>query len=57
MFIAPSVSPKKPGGQSNNPAIRLYKFNTDTGVILDYVQYFLDLHVSATFYWKEIHKE
>lgn len=46
VFIAPGVSPKKPGGSPNNPAIRLYKFNTETGVILDYMQYYLDLLVS-----------
>ncbi|XP_058065057.1 acid sphingomyelinase-like phosphodiesterase 3a, partial [Anopheles bellator] len=42
MMIAPSISPRR-SGESNNPAMRLYKFDTDTGQVLDYTQYYLDL--------------
>ncbi|XP_055623192.1 acid sphingomyelinase-like phosphodiesterase 3b [Toxorhynchites rutilus septentrionalis] len=42
MMIAPSISPRRMG-LSNNPAMRLYKFDTDTGQVLDYTQYYLDL--------------
>ncbi|XP_030081449.1 acid sphingomyelinase-like phosphodiesterase 3b [Drosophila hydei] len=44
LMIAPSVVPRKEGlGGSNNPALRLYKFDTGSGQVLDYTQYFLDL--------------
>nr|XP_018905001.1 PREDICTED: acid sphingomyelinase-like phosphodiesterase 3b [Bemisia tabaci]XP_018905002.1 PREDICTED: acid sphingomyelinase-like phosphodiesterase 3b [Bemisia tabaci]XP_018905003.1 PREDICTED: acid sphingomyelinase-like phosphodiesterase 3b [Bemisia tabaci]XP_018905004.1 PREDICTED: acid sphingomyelinase-like phosphodiesterase 3b [Bemisia tabaci]XP_018905005.1 PREDICTED: acid sphingomyelinase-like phosphodiesterase 3b [Bemisia tabaci] len=43
MMMAPSVSPRVPSGGNNNPGIRLYKFDTDTGQVLDYTQYYLDL--------------
>ncbi|XP_054258449.1 acid sphingomyelinase-like phosphodiesterase 3b [Macrosteles quadrilineatus] len=43
IFIAPSVTPKRSSSGFNNPAIRLYKFNSDTGQVIDYVQYYLDL--------------
>lgn len=33
MMIAPSVSPRKQSIGSNNPAMRLYKFDTDTGQV------------------------
>jgi hypothetical protein len=33
IFIAPSVSPKRTSGGSNNPGLRLYKFDTDTGQV------------------------
>ncbi|XP_021695598.1 acid sphingomyelinase-like phosphodiesterase 3b [Aedes aegypti] len=42
MMIAPSITPRKMS-ESNNPAMRLYKFDTDTGQVLDYTQYYLDL--------------
>uniref|UniRef100_A0A182PIH2 Sphingomyelin phosphodiesterase C-terminal domain-containing protein n=1 Tax=Anopheles epiroticus TaxID=199890 RepID=A0A182PIH2_9DIPT len=42
MMIAPSISPRRTS-DSNNPAMRLYKFDTDTGQVLDYTQYYLDL--------------
>ncbi|KFB48266.1 AGAP005806-PA-like protein [Anopheles sinensis] len=42
MMIAPSISPRR-NSESNNPAMRLYKFDTDTGQVLDYTQYYLDL--------------
>ncbi|XP_052893470.1 acid sphingomyelinase-like phosphodiesterase 3a [Anopheles moucheti] len=42
MMIAPSISPRR-SSESNNPAMRLYKFDTDTGQVLDYTQYYLDL--------------
>ncbi|CRL00115.1 CLUMA_CG013396, isoform A [Clunio marinus] len=43
IMIAPSITPRKMLGGSNNPAMRLYKFETDTGQVLDYTQYYLDL--------------
>ena len=33
MMIAPSVTPRKMIVGSNNPAMRLYKFETDTGQV------------------------
>lgn len=33
MMIAPSITPRKMNGGSNNPAMRLYKFDTDTGQV------------------------
>lgn len=33
IMIAPSVTPKKQAIGSNNPAMRLYKFDTDTGQV------------------------
>ena len=33
IFIAPSVSPKRTFGGANNPGLRLYKFDTDTGQV------------------------
>lgn len=32
MMIAPSISPRR-SSESNNPAMRLYKFDTDTGQV------------------------
>uniref|UniRef100_A0A1A9WG54 Sphingomyelin phosphodiesterase C-terminal domain-containing protein n=1 Tax=Glossina brevipalpis TaxID=37001 RepID=A0A1A9WG54_9MUSC len=46
MMISPSVTPRKMSIGSNNPAMRLYKFDTDSGQVLDYTQYYTDL--SAT---------
>ncbi|KAG8227923.1 hypothetical protein J437_LFUL011851 [Ladona fulva] len=31
------------GTGANNPGVRLYKFDTNTGQVLDYMQYYLDL--------------
>nr|CAD7601324.1 unnamed protein product [Timema genevievae] len=36
MFIAPAVSPRRTPSGANNPGLRLYKFDTDTGQ--DYAQ-------------------
>ncbi|XP_050428631.1 acid sphingomyelinase-like phosphodiesterase 3a isoform X2 [Adelges cooleyi] len=47
MMMAPSLTPSKSPGVSNNPGLRLYKFNTNTGHILDYTQYYIDLETSA----------
>lgn len=33
MMVAPSVTPKKQNVGANNPAMRLYKFETDTGQV------------------------
>lgn len=33
MMMAPSVTPKKQNVGSNNPGLRLYKFETDTGQV------------------------
>ncbi|XP_075216395.1 cyclic GMP-AMP phosphodiesterase SMPDL3A-like isoform X2 [Lycorma delicatula] len=43
MFLAPSVTPRRSQSGANNPALRLYKFDTDTGQVQDYIQYYLDL--------------
>ncbi|ALC44232.1 CG32052, partial [Drosophila busckii] len=44
LMVTPSVVPRKAGlGASNNPALRLYKFDTSSGQLLDYTQYWLDL--------------
>ncbi|KAG4079828.1 hypothetical protein HA402_014959 [Bradysia odoriphaga] len=48
IMIAPSVTPRKTNVLSNNPAMRLYKFDTDTGQVLDYTQYYLDLDSANT---------
>ncbi|CAH0605741.1 unnamed protein product [Chrysodeixis includens] len=42
-FMAPSVSPHRDPADSSNPGLRLYKFDTNTGKVLDYTQYYLDL--------------
>ncbi|XP_008554403.1 acid sphingomyelinase-like phosphodiesterase 3b [Microplitis demolitor] len=42
IMMAPSITPGRPNGP-NNPGLRLYKFETSTGQILDYIQYYLDL--------------
>ncbi|XP_070160724.1 cyclic GMP-AMP phosphodiesterase SMPDL3A isoform X3 [Polyergus mexicanus] len=42
IMMAPSVTPSAVGGP-NNPGLRLYKFETNTGQILDYTQYYLNL--------------
>ncbi|KAK9875097.1 hypothetical protein WA026_005892 [Henosepilachna vigintioctopunctata] len=42
-MLAPAVTPKRTAAGPNNPGLRLYKFNQNTGQILDYTQYYLDL--------------
>ncbi|XP_076758581.1 acid sphingomyelinase-like phosphodiesterase 3b [Xylocopa sonorina] len=42
IMMAPSISPRTLGGP-NNPGLRLYKFETTTGQVLDYTQYYLNL--------------
>uniref|UniRef100_A0ABD2W3D3 Acid sphingomyelinase-like phosphodiesterase 3b n=1 Tax=Trichogramma kaykai TaxID=54128 RepID=A0ABD2W3D3_9HYME len=42
IMISPSITPYRPGGP-NNPGLRLYKFNIDSGEVLDYSQYYLNL--------------
>ncbi|XP_066151569.1 acid sphingomyelinase-like phosphodiesterase 3b [Euwallacea fornicatus] len=42
-MIAPSITPKRNHLGPNNPALRLYKFNRDTGQVYDYTQYYMDL--------------
>ncbi|XP_068631341.1 cyclic GMP-AMP phosphodiesterase SMPDL3A [Battus philenor] len=42
-LLAPSVSPHHDPAGSSNPGLRLYKFDSDTGKVLDYTQYYLDL--------------
>ncbi|XP_045494366.1 acid sphingomyelinase-like phosphodiesterase 3a [Colias croceus] len=42
-FLAPSISPHREQGGSTNPGLRLYKFDTDSGKVLDYTQFYLDL--------------
>lgn len=47
-MLNPSVSPFKISAnglvvESSNPAVRLYRYNTHTGEIYDYAQYYLDL--------------
>ncbi|XP_063824501.1 acid sphingomyelinase-like phosphodiesterase 3a [Ostrinia nubilalis] len=41
-FLAPSVTPRGAGSISN-PGLRLYKFDSNTGKVLDYTQYYLDV--------------
>ncbi|KNC34276.1 hypothetical protein FF38_05942 [Lucilia cuprina] len=48
MMISPSVTPRKMSVGSNNPAMRLYKFDTDSGQVLDYTQYYMDLQLANT---------
>jgi len=47
LFIAPAVSPRKSVVADeigpNNPGIRLYQYNTTSGQIFDYSQYYLNL--------------
>ncbi|ESP00462.1 hypothetical protein LOTGIDRAFT_112062, partial [Lottia gigantea] len=46
LFLAPAVTPWKstlPGVGANNPGIRLYMYRKDTGAVLDFQQYFLNL--------------
>jgi len=51
MFMAPSVTPwfiPLPDVGSNNPGVRLYKYSRETGHIVDYTQYFLNLSAANT---------
>jgi sphingomyelin phosphodiesterase acid-like 3 len=47
LFLAPAVSPRKSvlGDEigPNNPGLRLYQYNTSSGQIYDYSQYYLNL--------------
>ncbi|XP_052778094.1 acid sphingomyelinase-like phosphodiesterase 3b [Mya arenaria] len=46
MLLAPAVTPWKstlPGVGTNNPSIRLFKYDRDNGVAQNYVQYYLNL--------------
>ncbi|KAM3967330.1 cyclic GMP-AMP phosphodiesterase SMPDL3A [Aphomia sociella] len=42
-LLAPSVSPHRDPAGFSNPGLRLYKFDTNNGKVLDYTQYYLDL--------------
>ncbi|XP_044756702.1 acid sphingomyelinase-like phosphodiesterase 3b isoform X2 [Coccinella septempunctata] len=42
-MLAPALTPRRLTDGPNNPGIRLYKYNQNTGQILDYTQYYLDL--------------
>ncbi|XP_045465382.1 acid sphingomyelinase-like phosphodiesterase 3a [Harmonia axyridis] len=42
-MLAPALTPRRTADGPNNPGLRLYKFNQNTGQILDYTQYYLDL--------------
>ncbi|KOB68461.1 Uncharacterized protein OBRU01_12073, partial [Operophtera brumata] len=41
-LLAPSLTPRGAGSISN-PGLRLYKFDSNTGKVLDYTQYYLDV--------------
>ncbi|XP_049870345.1 acid sphingomyelinase-like phosphodiesterase 3b [Pectinophora gossypiella] len=45
-LLAPSVSPHRSPYGSSNPGLRLFKFDINTGKVLDYTQYYMEL-VSA----------
>ncbi|KAL1494023.1 hypothetical protein ABEB36_009696 [Hypothenemus hampei] len=47
-MLAPSVTPRRTHGGPNNPGLRLYKFDKDTGKVYDYTQYYLDLSEANT---------
>ncbi|XP_030756670.1 acid sphingomyelinase-like phosphodiesterase 3b [Sitophilus oryzae] len=42
-MLAPSITPKRTHNGPNNPGLRIYKFDKDTGQVFDYTQYYLDL--------------
>lgn len=42
-MLAPSLTPRRTTDGPNNPGLRLYKFDKDTGQVIDYTQYYLDL--------------
>ncbi|XP_045519119.1 acid sphingomyelinase-like phosphodiesterase 3a [Pieris brassicae] len=41
-LLAPSVTPRG-AGSTSNPGLRLYKFDTNNGKVLDYTQFYLDV--------------
>ncbi|XP_059473805.1 acid sphingomyelinase-like phosphodiesterase 3a [Neocloeon triangulifer] len=43
LMVAPSVTPWRPPSDSGNPGLRLFKYDTDSGQILDYTQFYLEL--------------
>ncbi|KAI8423977.1 hypothetical protein MSG28_002641 [Choristoneura fumiferana] len=49
-FLAPSVTPRGAGSISN-PGLRLYKFDSNNGKVLDYTQYYLDVTNRAEMHW------
>ncbi|KAF6207898.1 hypothetical protein GE061_016347 [Apolygus lucorum] len=56
IFLTPAITPKKTSSGTNNPALRLYTFDTDNGQILNYIQYFMNLTSSnqqAEALWEE----
>ncbi|XP_050302558.1 acid sphingomyelinase-like phosphodiesterase 3b [Anthonomus grandis grandis] len=42
-MLAPSITPKRNHDGPNNPGLRIYKFDRDSGQVFDYTQYYLDL--------------
>ncbi|XP_049821387.1 acid sphingomyelinase-like phosphodiesterase 3b [Aethina tumida] len=42
-MLAPSITPRRTNDGPNNPGLRIYKFDKDTGQVFDYTQYYLDL--------------
>ncbi|KAL5016932.1 hypothetical protein ScPMuIL_006521 [Solemya velum] len=51
LLLSPAVTPWKstlPGVGANNPSLRLYKYNRKTGLVLDYIQYFVNLTAANT---------
>ncbi|KAG5869138.1 hypothetical protein JTB14_001911 [Gonioctena quinquepunctata] len=42
-MLAPSITPRRTNEGPNNPGLRLYKFDKDTGQVFDYTQFYLDL--------------
>ncbi|XP_017779074.1 PREDICTED: acid sphingomyelinase-like phosphodiesterase 3b [Nicrophorus vespilloides] len=47
-MLAPAVTPRRTTDGANNPGLRLYKFDKDSGQVLDYTQYYLDLPLANT---------
>ncbi|CAG9860991.1 unnamed protein product [Phyllotreta striolata] len=45
-MVSPSVTPRRTNDGPNNPGLRLYKFDKDTGQVYDYTQFYLDLSVA-----------
>ncbi|XP_073978729.1 acid sphingomyelinase-like phosphodiesterase 3b [Rhodnius prolixus] len=43
IFLAPAVTPRRTSSGVNNPALRLYKVDTDTGQVRNYMQFYMDL--------------
>lgn len=48
LFLAPSLTPKLTPSGANNPALRLYKIDSERGDVYDYTQYYLDLDLANT---------